>query len=250
MNYRIFGEGLGTARTANVFIGALTILPVYFIGRRLFGPTAGMVGAAIAAVLPSLVFWTPVLLSDTFFTFLFASTVAVLLYALHSNRTLRLVPVVVAGLLVGAAALVRGQALVLPLAAVLWWLLAGVRPRTALLSGLAMLAAAAVVLAPWSLRNARVMDSPMLLSANFGYNLRIGHADYSTGRYILPRDLWDAQPGITFQERESVFNDLGLRRAVSYAVHNPVREMSLSVRKVVWLWRPDSDAIAWAIEFR
>jgi 4-amino-4-deoxy-L-arabinose transferase-like glycosyltransferase len=249
VNYRVFGEDLGTARTANVFVGALTVIPVFFIGRRLFGSTADLVGAAIVALLPSFVFWTPVLLSETFFTFLFASTVAVLLYALHSDRTLRPVPVVVAGLLVGFAAFVRGQALVLPVGALLWWLLAGVRPRTAMLSGLAMLAAAAIVLAPWSLRNARVMDSPALLSTNFGYNLRVGHAGYSTGRYMLPRDLWDAQPGITFHERETVFNDLGLRRAVSYAAHNPLCEVSLSVRKVAWLWRPDSDAITWATSF-
>jgi 4-amino-4-deoxy-L-arabinose transferase-like glycosyltransferase len=249
LDYRLFGEGVGTARTANAVVSALTVIPVYFIGRRLFGAAAGVAGAAIAAFLPSLVFWAPVLLSDTFFALLFASIVALLLHALRPNLTPRLVPVVLAGLLIGFAALVRGQALVLLPAVVLWWLLAGVRPRAVLVAGSALLVAAVLVVAPWSVRNLRVMDSPMLLSANFGYNLRIGHADYSTGRYILPGDLWGAEPGITFRARESLFNDLGTRRAVDYAVHHPARELTLSFRKVMWLWRPDSDALDWVSSY-
>jgi 4-amino-4-deoxy-L-arabinose transferase-like glycosyltransferase len=247
-NYRLFGEGLNTARTANAVIGALTIIPIYFIGRRLFGAAAGVTGAAIAALLPSLVFWAPVLLSDTFFTFLFASIVAVLLYALRPSLTPRLVPVVLAGLLIGFATLVRGQALVLLPAVLLWWLLSGVRPRVLLSAGAAMLVAAVLVIVPWSVRNLRVMDSPMLLSANFGYNLRIGHADYSTGSYVLPQDLWDTQPGITFRARESVFNDLGTRWAIDYAVHHPARELTLSFRKAMWLWQPESgDLHGWLV---
>ena len=80
-----------------------------------------------------------------------------------------------------------------------------------------------------------------MLTTNFGYNLRIGHAPYSTGRYIVPQDLWDTDPGITFKERELLFNRTGERRAVDYALHHPGREFRLSLRKIEWLWRPDSD---------
>jgi hypothetical protein len=112
-----------------------------------------------------------------------------------------------------------------------------------------VLVAVAAVLGPWAARNARVMDSPILLSANFGYNLRIGHAPYSTGRYILPQDLWTARPGISFHDREVLFNDLGTRRALDYAAGNPRREVALARHKVVALWRPDSDVLSWASSF-
>jgi hypothetical protein len=105
------------------------------------------------------------------------------------------------------------------------------------------------VLTPWAVRNALEMDSPIVLAANFGYNLRIGHAPYATGRYLVPQDLWDAQPGLTFQEREILFNDLGFQRAVEYAAEHPREETALSGRKIAALWRPDSDALKWVTSF-
>ena len=105
------------------------------------------------------------------------------------------------------------------------------------------------MLVPWSIRNAMVMDSQIALSANMGYNLRIGHASYSNGRYLVPEDLWMEKPGISFKEREPLFNDLGAERARSYALHHPVRELALSGHKIVWLWRPDSDALVWVSTF-
>jgi hypothetical protein len=94
------------------------------------------------------------------------------------------------------------------------------------------------------------MDSPILLSANFGYNLRIGHAPYSTGKYIVPQDLWDADPGVsTFHERERVFNDLGRDRALQYATSHKTREVRLSILKISWLWRADTDVLYWISSF-
>jgi len=243
--YELFGEGAGVARTANAIAGALTVVPVYLAGRRLFGESAALAGAGIAALLPSLVFWTPVLFSETFFTLLFVSAAALFLHAVGPGRSPAMGAAVAGGLVVGTAALVRGPALVLLPLAFTWWLATGARPRQAAALFAAAVVATAAVLAPWALRNARVMDSPIVLSANFGYNLRIGHAPYSTGRYLAPQDLWDEQPGITFQEREVLFNDLGTRRAIDYAGGNPGREVELSARKVVALWRPDSDVLVW-----
>ena len=246
--FALFGDRLWAAWAMNALAGALTVVPVYVIGRRLFSPAAGVASAAIAALLPSFVFWTPVLMSETLFTFLFGCAIAAVLYS-FVNGIARPHVVIAAGILIGLAALVRGQALILiPLAAV-WWLLDGNQSKQALTAAGAAAIIALGVLAPWAIRNTVVMDSPIVLSANFGYNLRIGHAPYSTGRYILPQDLWDAEPGISLKEREVVFNDLGRRRALRYALDHPQRELALAGRKIVWLWRSDSDALHWATTF-
>lgn len=247
IGYRLFGEHLWVARGANIIAGAATVVPVYFIGRRLFGDASGRIGAALAAVLPSLVFWTPVLLSDTFFTLLFAGGLAFVLYALDQGRG-RLdrrawALIVLTGLFAGASALVRGQGLLLIPLAVIWWLLLKLPPRTVALAAGGLVAATSVVLLPWTLRNIRSFGSPIVLSTNFGYNLRVGHAPYSTGRYLVPQDLWDIDPGISFKQRELVFNDEGRRRAIAYARTHIRREIGLTLRKVEWLWRPDSDVL-------
>lgn len=242
--YRVFGDGLSVARTANIIAGCLTVVPIFFIGRRLFDERTALLGAGIAAMLPSFVVWTPVLLSETLFTFLFACSIALMLESAFGGR-LRPLVVVATGLSIGFAALVRGQALVLMPIACVWWLLNGVDARAALRWGAIGFGTTAIVLGVWTARNAIVMDEPIVLSANFGYNLRIGHADYSTGRYLVPDDLWEAEPGITFKQREVVFNDLGRRRALDYAVSHPLDELELAGRKIMWLWRPDSDALIW-----
>jgi 4-amino-4-deoxy-L-arabinose transferase-like glycosyltransferase len=240
--YTLFGEHLAVARVANVVAGACVIVPVYFIGVQLFDERAAIAGAAIAALSPSLIFWTPVLLSETLFTFLFACVVALLLDSVDNEGHLNGTRAVLTGVLIGATALVRGEIFVLLLVAPLWWTLMGVAWIRSLRLTLVMASAALVCVAPWLARNVVVFDSPVL-ATNLGYDLRVGNAPYATGRYVLPQDLWAADPPTTFTEHETVFNDLGRRRAVSYALSHPGRELELAVRKIEWLWRPDSDVL-------
>ncbi|MDE3096826.1 MAG: glycosyltransferase family 39 protein [Chloroflexota bacterium] len=240
--FRLFGEHLAVARAADAVAGAAIVVPVYYIGRRLFGEAEALAAGVIAALMPSLVFWTPVLLADTLAATLVAATAALFVCALpRAGGPLRITYVLAGALCLAAATFVRGQALLVLPAAAAWWYVEGVGPRRALAHAALVFAIVALALAPWAVRNARVLDSPILLSTNLGYNLRVGHAPYSTGRYIVPQDLWDAQPGIPFQRRELLFDRLGRRRAVGYALHHVRREVALSALKVAWLWRPDSD---------
>jgi 4-amino-4-deoxy-L-arabinose transferase-like glycosyltransferase len=246
--FALLGDRLWAAWVMNSVAGALTVVPIYLIGRRLFGEAAGIGSAAIASLLPSFVFWTPVLMSETLFTFLFACALAAIFYGFGQGRA-RPFAIVAVGFLIGLAALVRGQALILVPMAAAWWILDGNLAKRALAATGAATLLALGVLAPWAIRNAIVMDSPIVLSANFGYNLRIGHAPYSTGGYLVPQDLWDAEPSITFQDREVVFNNLGTRRALRYVAAQPRQEITLTGHKIVRLWRPDSDSLHWATTF-
>ena len=220
---------------------------VYLIGRRLFSPSHGLLAAAGAAVLPSLIFWTPVLLSETFFTFVFAAAVLLVLHTLGEDGRLSIRSAALAGFVVGLGALVRGQALVLLPVAILWWRLSGAETRSSLRAGLVALVAAFVVLLPWAMRNASVFDSPVLLSTNLGYNLRVGHAPYATGRFIDPQDL--DLPASDYQHLELLANEEGARRALDYAWDNPGRELELTIAKVRWLWSPDPDVLLWIASF-
>src|SRR4029079_14014400 len=61
--YRIGGESLATARIFNAFLAALTVLPAYALGRAWSGRRAAFLAGLIVATFPSLIAWTPVLLS-------------------------------------------------------------------------------------------------------------------------------------------------------------------------------------------
>jgi 4-amino-4-deoxy-L-arabinose transferase-like glycosyltransferase len=244
-----FGDALAVARLANVMAGSLVVIPVFFIGKRLFDERAGWVAAGIAAVLPSLVFWTPVLMPETLFTLVFGSAFALLLQSAGSDGSVRMPVVAMLGVVLGLGTLLRGQMFVLLPVTAVWWLLLDVRIRRAAAAAGVIVLIFAAFLGAWTLRNAVMMDEPIVLATDSGYALRIGHADYSVGRYVVANDLWTDSRGTAFPERELFFNDEGTRRAIEYASSHPARELALAGRKVMWLWRPDTDALDWSMSF-
>ncbi|HET6614348.1 MAG TPA: hypothetical protein VFH62_00555, partial [Dehalococcoidia bacterium] len=150
------------------------------------------------------------------------------------------------GVLLIATAFVRSQGvlLIVPVAVLL------VRSRDAreAMRALAPVAVAvAIFVVPWAIRNQAVMGEPYLINGNLGYNLRLAHAPYSTGTSVPPQDLWDEQPGISFKQRERLFDDLGRERALDYALGHPRREAELAVKRVLYLLESDAAAsIDWS----
>jgi 4-amino-4-deoxy-L-arabinose transferase-like glycosyltransferase len=258
--YAIFGDDERNAQWFNAIAGALTVVPVFFIGRYLtprpalhqaeMGRTEGVSGtgllaAAIFAAMPSRVYWSSSLFSEPLFALGVATTIALALAAASVSDRASIAWGVVVGLALGATALVRSQGLVLivPVA-----ILLARRFDRRLVGVLASVAAgAALLIVPWTLRNAAVMGEPYVINDNLCYNLRAAHAPYSTGGSVAPQDLWDEQPGISFRERELLFDEIGCDRAWEYARTHPRRELALSVKRAGWLVRSDAaPALDWA----
>jgi 4-amino-4-deoxy-L-arabinose transferase-like glycosyltransferase len=268
--YAIFGDEERVAKVFNAVIGALTVLPVFFIGSALAdhrrgaasgAPTSaidrrdacGLLAAAIFAMMPAMIFWAPVLFSDTLLAFGVASTFALAMRVRvrrdESDGRGRLSYAgccAVVGLVLAVMAMVKSQTLVfaLPVAVLL---VPRLEWRTVLRALAPTAVAGAAVILPWTVRNHIAMGEPYLINDNFCYNLRASHAPYSTGGSVPPQDLWDEQPGISFRERELLFDDTGCGRAWEYAREHPGRELELAPKKIGWLLRSDAaDAIEWS----
>lgn len=241
--YKLFGPDIRVAKAFNAVVGALTVVPIFYLARRLGHASLrsndiGLLAASIFAVAPSLVFWTPTLFSETFFMFCVASTLAVALWAGERGGVSACF---IAGLTLAATAFVRSQGLLLivPVAVLL---LRDFDVRTLLRAGAAIAAAFALLVVPWALRNEAAMGRPYLISDNLGYNLRLAHAPYSRGTSVPPQDLWDERPGISFKEREIFFDDEGRLRALTYAREHPGRELELAALRIGYLLRSDAAA--------
>jgi hypothetical protein len=254
----------------NALLGTATVALVYAIGVRAFGRKAALAGAAITALFPSLVFFAGVTLSETAFTFLLLLALWLLIEA--EARDCRLL--IVAGLVVGFASLVRGQALLLPLVALpFWWASAHghrqVRPgvtaatgatpvmefedvsaqppawrdltmRLAVVGGLALL-----VVAPWTARNYVESHSLVLISSNSGVDFYIGHSAGADGRGRIVNDFVFRYPDLPPAEAEARISNDGFHDGLTYAVHHPLREVTLSARKVFFLYYRDRAAVDW-----
>jgi Dolichyl-phosphate-mannose-protein mannosyltransferase len=189
------GVHLELARIVLAVVGALAVLLTYLIGRRLGGPAAGLVGGAAIAVYPALLEYQGLLLTEPAAATLLAAAVLAFLRALDERGFGFWLA---AGALLGLLALVRAEylavALLLPaLGLARRWSASGL--RTAWAAPLTMLVATALVLGPWTIRNALVLDRFVPVSTGGGKALYIGtYLDADGEGPKLRQLLLDRQP--------------------------------------------------------
>jgi len=243
--YVAFGEHVFAAQMLNVVLGTATVGLVYLLGRRLAGHATAMAAAGLVAFWPSLIFFTGVTLSETAFTFL--ALLGVYLIMSEAGAKHRVPLLVLTGLVFGFAALVRGQALLLPLVLVPYWLCLGVRwPRIAGTLGIIAIGMAAMVL-PWTVRNVIELDSAVLISTNAGVDFWIGHHEHAGGDFGSTGGdaLVFRYPELDPVEREVRVNEEGFREGIRYAVTHPAAELILPAKKFFWLYYNDEEGLKW-----
>ncbi|HEY8526051.1 MAG TPA: glycosyltransferase family 39 protein [Acidimicrobiales bacterium] len=235
------------AVAANVVLSVATIGLVFALGRRLVDARVGLVAAAVFALWPNLVFHSGVVLTETLFLFLFVLMLLVALPTPELARHPGVRRLIAVGVLFGAAGLVRPVSLVIaPLFLVLWWpdgVLRAVR-NTALV-GVATVA----VIVPWTIRNAVSMDSPILLSANFGDNFCIGNNPDATGGYALPGYCFDGLEAGERPEFEVRRQSETLDRAVRWLRDHPGEALGLVPDRARFTLRDDHDGLEAANDF-
>jgi 4-amino-4-deoxy-L-arabinose transferase-like glycosyltransferase len=182
------GTGFEAHRLTGCVLGALAIVVIGLLGRRAGGERVGLLAAGIAAVYPTLVAADGSLMSETLYGLLVGLSLLVALRLVEGPR----LPLALAlGALIGLAALTRAEALLfLPLLALPVCLAAQRRRRAALGALAAACIGAAIVIAPWTIRNWSAFDQPVLISVNdstvlAGANCDPAYSGPDTGFWIL-----------------------------------------------------------------
>src|SRR4051795_7291326 len=156
------GDGVLAQRALGAFLGGVTVVLVALIGRRIGGERVGLAAAAVAALYPILVAADGAPMSESLYALLIAACLIVALTLLESRSVRRTAAL---GGLIGLAALTRSEALLL--VALIGLPLALTGPREGRWRrAVALCAACAVVLAPWTIRNWTAFDRPTLISHN------------------------------------------------------------------------------------
>ena len=177
-----------TARVVLALIGALGVLLTYLLGRRLArcalsrrqgtenscsAVVAGLIAALAVAVYPALLEYQGMLMSEPLAATLLAGAVLAVLWARDVGRIGRWA---LPGALFGALALVRPEyfGVAVLVALVLLALGAFQDWRRALVGSAVLLAAALVVIAPWTIRNAEALGRFVPISTGGGQVLFAG----------------------------------------------------------------------------
>lgn len=168
------GDLVRWQRFGTTLLGIATVVVVGLVGRRLAGPVAGLLAAAIAAVYPNLWINDSVIMSEALACLLVAGC---LLVALHLDARPTLGHAAVLGAIAGLGALARSELglLAVGFAFLAWWRSAG-HPRRSLMP-VNVLAAAVLVIAPWSLYNLSRFERPVLFTTNDGTTLLGANCD-------------------------------------------------------------------------
>jgi len=177
--YKLLGSGPGVAAIANALTGAALAAVVHRLALRAFeSEKRALAAGLITALHPGLVLYSGALMTEPLAALLMLLSV---LLALDK----RMLAIAGSGIALGLATLVRPNAILL--APFLGFLaLRHLRLRElfpSLARGVAIGAMALATVAPWTLRNCRVMDACALVSTNAGWNLVIGSAPGATGKF-------------------------------------------------------------------
>jgi 4-amino-4-deoxy-L-arabinose transferase-like glycosyltransferase len=164
--YKVTGHRFRAGRVVGIVLGVITVLLVLLVAEQLVDRRLALWSAGVAAVMPPLVWINGSLLSENLFI---PAVLAMVLCAARFRRNRGLWLAAAAGVLLGLVVLTRSNGLVLavPLAA---GLAIGAGSRRLIAPGIA-LACTAVVMAPWTIRNAAEFDRFLPLGTQSGYTM-------------------------------------------------------------------------------
>jgi len=236
--YRIFPGGPDAAQVIQAILGTLTCAVLYWVGRRIGGRRAGLGAAALCAVYPFFVLFSAVLMAETLLMFL---VVVIMMAFLMATDRVTMPRCALLGLAIGLGVLAKP--VVLAWAAFLLpglWRHGGNASVARAVGVGAVLAIAALTVAPWTLRNYAVTGRFVPVSTNLGMNLVIGAEPRATGVYRHGASYMAMVDSISSGAASSeVARDrAAARQGLIWLVTDPVRTIRLAALKLFWFWGP------------
>lgn len=221
----------------NSLCSALTCLPIWMIGNRLFGRATSVIGAWAWAFLPTAITFPTSWVWDTSLS---ALLVAFLIWATYEVRDSRRTAAWVGYGALWAFAILTNPSVLVLLPFFLGWAAIEARRKTANWKGLAAVAALVIIagITPWFVRNYLVFDKPLMIRSNFGLELYLGNnpnVPDSWSWWLHPND--DDQERIKFlQMGEIPYMEEKQRLAIDFIRTHPADFTRFMFRRFVNNW--------------
>jgi 4-amino-4-deoxy-L-arabinose transferase-like glycosyltransferase len=253
--YQVFGvENYQAVRLLQAFLSLLTVVLVYYIGTAAFSARAGLWAAGMCCFYPSLLAYNNLLLTETVFTLLLCAFCAL---AVHAIRRQSLARLAAAGAVLGLAALTRSVLWLFPpvLAVVaLFAFRAGAWRR--LLAAVVAVAAFAIVLAPWAVRNTRLHHTFIAVDVMGGRNFMMGNYRYTPlyrswatieeqGERSWIHELLTEYPR-EVRDTQGKLDKVALRQALRFVAANPGLTLQRDVVKFFDFWGLERELVSGA----
>ncbi len=154
--FAVTGDSVTAVRIVGALLGAIVALLTGLLATQLWGRRVGVIALGLAAIAPPLILLSVTLMTETLFS---ALALAAIVLVLHIRERPSTSAVVGVGVLTGLATLARPNgAILLAIVLIALWRRPLLSPRSLAMPALALLAAV-LVLAPWTIRNARELHA-------------------------------------------------------------------------------------------
>ena len=228
--YRIFGDSYLSVRIIQSFVGTVSVLLIYLLGRDVFSRKVGLIGSFITAFYPIFIFFTGLLLTETLSILLLLS----LIYLLQRMVATRKVSCAVgAGFAAGLCILIRPPIAYFLLLA-LFMIFIACRDKAQIINcGFLIIMLAGIVLSPWIIRNYRRFDRLIILSTGGGLTLYESNNPRATGGPGVENIIWtDEMREMNEIELDSYFK----KEAINFILNHPKRFLKLAFIKFRRFW--------------
>lgn len=213
-----FGPRLEIILAFQVCVSVLSVALTYLVARRAFGIHAGLWAAGLMAIAPNYASLAgSFLLTETLFAF--GALLFIYLFWRWTDEGMRWGQALAVGALAGYMALIRGQALYFFILAALWYVYEMWRRKTLTWKKIAPLGLAclgvALVIAPWTWRNALAYQRFILLDTNSGWTVWRDHRTPGD-------DFWETLPRIANPADRANY---AVTRGVQNILANPAQQI-------------------------
>lgn len=237
--FRVAGDGLLLPRIVQAVLGSITVLILWRTGREIAGARAGAVAGIVAALYSPFILSEGTLQSAALVPFLTSFLILMLIRARSSGRW-----ALAAGFLFAATVLNRPDTLLLLAPVPVWLLLAGEGRRPAAL----FLAAALVILVPYSMRSSERAGGFTPVSAHGGIHFYIGNHEGADGTLSPVEGVRPTPEGFARDTHALAIKESGrtltaaqvsshwFARGLDWIRSDPVAWMRLLARKTLLFW--------------
>jgi 4-amino-4-deoxy-L-arabinose transferase-like glycosyltransferase len=238
--YTIFGRSVITVGICQALVSSLTVLLLFFIGRKLFDERVGLGTALIAAVYPYGVYHDIRVFDNFLFEFILGLLILSILRLGENPTTLNSILI---GLLMGLAILCRSAFVTFTAFFFLPFLISyRFSLKKVLRIAMVIVFVECIVLSPWLLRN-YLLHNRIVLSTYGGWNFLLGNNELTfqevqnrrEGDLALSRYLKNSSVTLTHLT-ESEMDQWFFHKGIEFIKNNPDTFLKLICLKIVNFW--------------
>ena len=240
-----------TGVIVNIILGVLTVFFIFLLAKEFFGPTVGLVSAAILAVYPPAIGISHMLITENLSIFLSIVFILLLLRALHKPKAIGIMYSVFAGISLGFLILTRPvfQTAILFLPFIIYLIIKSFK-RTILVS-LFVVIACILAISPWTIHNYSNYGKLIPVST-WGATFASSNTPYilENEEYrgwwipIFPGDYFtqEEKKDLTYIDFWDLNNDEIFKRAAfRFILNHPSEELSIVGYKLLFLMIPRAE---------